>query len=108
MVEKRIKRIKIIGKPSMENLEKDEKNVIISVIYNQYLSYLNSKEKDKNWMLLISIFDGVVQKFTQLSKNRDIKIEIEYSDTETIDTNDFEVLWSALLDYYLKAKIEKE
>ena len=43
-----------------------------------------------------------------MAENRDIKIEIEYSDTETIDTNDFEVLCSALLDYYLKAKIEKE
>ena len=48
MAEKRIKTIKIMGKPSMENLEKDEKNVIISVIYNQYFSYLKSKEKDKN------------------------------------------------------------
>ena len=39
-------------------------------------------------------------------ENRDVKVEIEYSDSDIIDKNDFDVLCTALLDYFLK-NIEK-
>lgn len=39
--------------------------------------------------------------------NRDVKVEIEYSDGDIIDKNDFDVLCTALLDYYLRNKENK-
>lgn len=39
-----------------------------------------------------------------MAENRDVKVEIEYSDSDIIDKNDFDVLCTALLDYFLKNK----
>ena len=39
-----------------------------------------------------------------MAENKDVKVEIEYSDSDIIGKNDFDVLCTALLDCFLNNK----